>query len=71
VAILNNSTSQKPIDLRNCDLESSAVGAEAVIASPGSPEEIHSAFENHKGAAAPGVKKCRADGPVWSTDASC
>jgi hypothetical protein len=52
-------------------LESSAVGAEAVIASPGSPEEIHSAFENHKGAAAPGVKKCRADGPVWSTDASC
>ena len=35
VAILKSSTSQKPIVLRNCDLESSAPGAKIVISSPG------------------------------------
>jgi hypothetical protein len=35
--------------LRNCDLESSAEGAEAVMKSPGVPEETFLAFGNHKG----------------------
>src|ERR1039457_772163 len=33
VAMLNNSTSQKPIVLRSCDLESSGIGAEIVMGS--------------------------------------
>src|ERR1039457_2927436 len=39
-AILNNSTSQKPIVLRKCGLESSALGAEFVMESPGSRKEF-------------------------------
>jgi len=48
VAMLNNSTSQKPIVLRNCDLESSEVGAAIVIVSPDVREGRHGALGNHK-----------------------
>src|ERR1039458_3222492 len=49
VAILNSSTSQKPMVLRNCDLGSSEAGAEIVIESPGVAERSHNALENHNG----------------------
>jgi hypothetical protein len=48
VATLNNSTSQKPMDLRSCGSGWSALEAEGVIESPGVREEFHPAFENHK-----------------------
>ena len=47
VAMLNSSTSQKPIVLRNCALGSSALGVEMVIGSPGPGEGPLTALGNH------------------------
>src|SRR5580692_4530193 len=46
-AILNSSTSQKPIDLRSCDFSSRTGGAGIVIGSPGFADKLRSVSGNH------------------------
>src|ERR1700683_57114 len=46
-AILNSSTSQKPIDLRSCDFSSRTGGAGMVMESPGFADEMKSVSGNH------------------------
>src|SRR5258708_37460984 len=47
VAMLKSNTSQKPIVLRNCDLEFTAAGAGIVIETPGIPNRAFGACGNH------------------------